>query len=706
MTVNDQVVQKHGELFVVCDERGDISQVLAGAGLYFRDMRYLSYLTLSVEGQQLELLDTGSHAIDHLEMFLTNAGADNVPPHSVTITRRRDLGDRLAERISIINHTRDTLRLPLRVELASDFLDMFAVRGYFTWDREIAPASPTIEGNACTLRYLSPDGTSSVTHVHVPGVPTIVETVLNGPPGVTIVHDLEIAPNGTTDLVHEIVVEIETSDTTERPLSPAGTAQMAHSGMARIVTSNETFNAILERSLADLAALTTPFPSGLNVIAAGIPWYVAPFGRDSLITARQALWLDPATLASTLRLLASVQGERHDPERDEAPGKIVHEMRYGEMARRDIVPFARYYGTVDATPLFLVMLADYVQWTGDLTLFSELRDNVDRALDWIDTSGDCNQDGFVDYHRQGERGLTNQGWKDSWDSLQHLDGSPVPGPIALVEVQGYVYQAKLALAACFTSIGEHRRASELQTAAELLQERIEDEYWLDERRHYAEAIDGDGRRAEALVSNQGHLLAAGVPSEERAADVISSLMADTMRSGWGVRTMATTMPHYNPVSYHRGSVWPHDNAFVLWGFRRYRQFDALDRLATDLFDAAARFPRYRLPELLCGYSRADDPWSTPVAYPTTCSPQAWAAGVPFVIVETLLGLQVNGAARTVHLDPWLPEWLGMVRLMELVVGDARVDLTVSGSGSAVTLQVHDNPCGIDVRLEPGGITES
>lgn len=705
MAVNEQLVQKHGELFVVCDERGDISPSLTGAGLYFRDMRHLSHLAVSLTGQRLELLDSGSQAIDRLETFLTNTGAggDPVPAHAVTVARSRDLGERLIERISVTNHTRGSLRLPLTVEIGGDFLDMFAVRGFFEYEREHGPEASVIEDGMCELRYASPDGTRYVTRIHVPGSPEIDRVDAAGTPVIVFSHDLAIGPAATVDLVYEICPEVAPAGrVAERPVVVTRGASEART---EIITSSETFNAILRRSLADLEALTTPLPGGSSVIAAGIPWYVAPFGRDSLITARQALWLDPALLSATLRLLASVQGERHDRARDEAPGKIVHEMRLGEMSRRDLVPFSRYYGTVDATPLFLVMLAEYVIWTGDVALFRELRENVYRALDWIDTSGDTNRDGFVDYERQAERGLVNQGWKDSWDSLQHLDGSPVPGPVALVEVQGYVYAAKTGAATCFEALGDVERAARLRREAEVLRGRVENAYWMDGCGYYAEAIDGMGRRAESLVSNQGHLLASGAPGSRRAESVTRSLLSDEMRSGWGIRTLATTMPHYNPVSYHRGSVWPHDNAFLLWGFRRYRHLDALDRLATELFDAAARFPLYRLPELLCGYERADDPWATPVSYPTTCSPQAWAAGVPLVIIETLLGLRADGAAGVLALDPWLPDWLQSVRLTSLAVGAARIDLEVSGAGSDVEVVVHANPDGIEVRREPNAATE-
>ncbi|HMM41798.1 MAG TPA: amylo-alpha-1,6-glucosidase, partial [Thermomicrobiales bacterium] len=461
--------------------------------------------------------------------------------------------------------------------------------------------------------------------------------------------------------------------------------------LAGVWTDNEELNAVISRSSSDLRTLVTPLPTGDRIIAAGIPWYVAPFGRDSIIASRQLLPFNPDIVAATLRYLARVQGDQVDPWRDEEPGKIVHEIRFGEMARRNIVPHSRYYGTVDATPLFVLLVADYLRWTGDDALFDELRPNVDRALEWMDRWGDSNDDGLLDYQRHSERGAQNQGWKDSDNSVQHIDGSEMPGPIAIIEPQGYAYAARVAIADAYERHGDPERATSLRAVAAALRERIERAYWLPERDYYAEAIDGAGRRVESLTSNQAHLLFAGVIAPERARTVIDRLLQRDMFSGWGVRTLASTMPHYNPMSYHNGSVWPHDNGFILWGLRRYEMFEELEWLATALFEAATRFRYNRLPELMCGFPRGEGAREVPISYPVSCSPQAWAAGVSYVIIETLLGLRADARRNEIALDPWLPAWLSEIEVRGLRVGGRRVDIVVTGRRNDVSVRVKSNP---------------
>jgi glycogen debranching enzyme len=728
----DKIVLKHDELFVVCDELGDIEERVLGAGFYFRDMRYLSTLKLRLDGCPLELLDTGTDAIDHLTVYLANSDtlkacddpdAQDVLPQTIAVVRRRELSGKLSERVTLTNYNTFPVSLRLTTVLAGDFRDIFDIRG-FDVDRDEKPDLPQDTGDGYTLSFESDDHNRYATHVTVAQTPDHVEiragnaysneisqrgTMLPGRDRIVTVHEHLPAPllilswdltidGGSAQTIHFAVEPTvqPSEEEVELPRHPSRhggqpTPERWEMNTASIVTSNEEFNIVVGRSSSDLRTLVTPLPNGGRIIAAGIPWYVAPFGRDSLIASRQLLPFNSGIVASTLRYLASVQGTQVDPWRDEEPGKIVHEIRFGEMARSNVVPHSRYYGTVDATPLYVLLMADYLEWTGDDALFNDLRESIDAALGWIDDWGDSNDDGFIDYQRRSERGLQNQGWKDSDNSLQRMDGGPISGPIALVEVQGYVYAAKQGIADAYERGGDPDRAAALRQQATAMRERIEERFWMPDRGYYAEAIDGTGRQIASMSSNQAHLLCCGVPSPERAHSVVKRLFAPDTFSGWGIRTLSSEMPHYNPMSYHNGSVWPHDNGFVLWGLRRYDMREELGILATSLFQAATRFRYNRLPELMCGFPRGAGKRDMPISYPVSCSPQAWAAGVPYVIVETLLGLQASATSGTVTLSPWLPDGVDTVEVCGLQVGQHPLDLIVSGHHDAVNVRVAANP---------------
>ena len=732
----DQVVLKHDELFVICDALGDIDLGGPdGAGLYFRDMRHLSTLALRIEGCALEQLDLGTDAIDHLVVFLANErvvdlGDQQALPQTLVITRRRELRDGgLTERVTLTNYNSFAAALQVSLRAAADFRDLFDIRGLFI-QRQTRPSLPRPERDGYLLLYDDVAGNRYTTAVRASPAAThttveagegyttelsVAVTVMPGhdrlsyapaplpAPAVTLTHAITIAPGESTTLEYVFeprVVDAAGRHEAPRRLEQASDGELAGGWDARaasIVTSNEAFNSVLARSAADLQTLFTPLPDGGSIIAAGIPWYVAPFGRDSLIVARQLLPWYPDIAAATLRYLASVQGDEDDAWRDEEPGKIVHEIRFGEMARRKLVPHSRYYGSVDATPLFLWLAGQYAERSGDDALLAELLPNLQRGLAWVDGPGDSNADGFVDFARRGAASYDNQNWKDSGNSLQRPDGQPISGPIANIEVQGYVFAAKRQLARALDRL-DGTLARQLYGEAQALRARIERQFWQPDLNYYAEALDGHGAPARAISSNAGHLLACGVPGAEHAAAIADCLNSGEMFSGWGVRALSAAMPHYNPVSYHNGSVWPHDNGFILWGLRRYRDFVTLDRLATALFEAATRFPYGRLPELLCGFPRGDSPHDVPVAYPVSCSPQAWAAGVPYVIVETLLGLRVEARANAVHLEPWLPDWLDRVELRGLVVGEHELDLRVSGRHAQIEVQVLRNPGRVRVVL--------
>jgi glycogen debranching enzyme len=440
----------------------------------------------------------------------------------------------------------------------------------------------------------------------------------------------------------------------------------------KIVTSNEMFNAWVDRSLADMRMLITatetgPFPY------AGVPWYACPFGRDSIITAYEMLWMQPSMAKSVLGYLAATQATEVDEDRASEPGKIVHEIRGGELAATGEVPFGRYYGSVDATPLFVALAGEYLAHTGDLDFVASIWDNVEAALRWCDTYGDADGDGFVEY-AGSHKGLIQQGWKDSHDSVFHADGSFADGPIALCEVQGYVYWAKRNAAAIARAVGRRGRAVQLEEQAQMLRDRFETSFWVPEMEMYAIALDGSKRPCTVKTSNAGHCLLSGIVSEERAKMVATALSSDAFFSGWGIRTLATSEARYGPITYHNGSVWPHDNALIARGLSSYGYKKDVHRIMAALLDASGTLEFHRLPELYCGFPRRAG--QGPIEYPLACAPQAWAAASVFLLLQSCLGLSVDAAQRqVVFTRPSLPPFLKELRIEGLRAGSASVDLS-------------------------------
>ena len=445
-------------------------------------------------------------------------------------------------------------------------------------------------------------------------------------------------------------------------------------------TSGRLFNEWINRSRADLALLTTELPTGPYPYA-GIPWFSTPFGRDAIVTALQMLWLDPSLAHGVLTFLAQNQAKETSPFQDAAPGKIMHETRKGEMAALRELPFGKYYGGVDTTPLFVMLAGAYATRTGDLSLIDELWPSLRAAMSWIEGDGDSNKDGFVDYARGAESGLANQGWKDSHDSAFHADGTEARGPIALVEVQGYAYAALRAMADLAERRGEVDDAAAWRARGETLRAAVEDRFWLEDLGYYALALDGGGRPCSVRGSNVGHLLFAGLPTSERAERVIAQLIAPPFNSGWGIRTLASGEVRFNPMSYHNGSIWPHDTALCTAGLARYGERGGVVRLMSGIFEAAVKF-EMRLPELFCGFSRTAG--EAPVAYPVACLPQAWSSGAVFMMLQACLGLSVDAWRGEIHVDrPRLPIGIDQLTVRRLTVGNAAVDLTFQRIGERV-----------------------
>jgi glycogen debranching enzyme len=450
-------------------------------------------------------------------------------------------------------------------------------------------------------------------------------------------------------------------------------------------SSNEIFNTMLSTSLLDFYSLQ--IHEGPNkAIAAGVPWFAALFGRDSLISSFQTLALNPSLARGTLRSLAARQGQVKCADNDEEPGKILHELRFGEMTATGEVAFGKNYGSVDATPLFIILLSEYFQWTGDQELLEEMRSPLSAALNWLIEYGDTDGDGLIEYHRKTDKGLLNQGWKDSGDAMAHADGTPAQAPIALVEEQGYAADAFRRAAALIRLLGDPEQADRLTTRSNELMQKLDQSFWLAEDAYYAMALDRDKRPLTVMSSNPGHLLFTHTINDQRARDVVTKLMAQGLFSGWGIRTLSDEEQTYNPMSYHRGSVWPHDNSLIAFGMVRYGYNQEASAILSALFEASLHFREYRLPELFCGNQRHHR--DEPVQYPVSCSPQAWASGTPIVILTALLGLKPDASSGELKIvNPRLPEFLTFLEIRDLRVGKSWLDLDFLRHGDRTSCRV-------------------
>jgi glycogen debranching enzyme len=465
----------------------------------------------------------------------------------------------------------------------------------------------------------------------------------------------------------------------------------------RVWTDNELYNSLLSRGLRDLRALLTPTRHG-SLVAAGIPWFVAPFGRDSLLTCHQTLMLNPDLTRTTLEVLAAFQADEVDEWRDAQPGKILHELRQGELAGAGIIPHTPYYGSIDSTPLWLLLVGTYYRWTGDLEFCRDLLPNIERALAWIADYGDLDGDGFLEYQRSSPRGLVNQGWKDSHDSVVHVDGKLAEGPIALAEVQAYVYLAKQRMAEVFEALGNAPRAASLRQEATELRTAFNERFWVESEQFYAMALDGEKRQVASISSNPAHGLYCGIVDPDMAGPMARRLLAPDMFSGWGVRTLSKSAAAYNPMSYHNGSIWPHDNAIIGAGLKRYGFAKATNRLATAMFEMAVTVDDMRLPELFCGFTRRSP--NRPVAYPVACSPQAWAAGAPFLLLQAMLGISADAPANTINVNkPHLPGWLNTVELHDLRIGGSTVSIVFQRQGETTGFSLLDKDGDVRVLME-------
>jgi glycogen debranching enzyme len=694
-------VLKHSDTFAVFGHYGDITPTgLGEEGLYHEGTRFLSCLVLSLgEHRPLLLSSTVKEDNDLLAVDLTNPdlfrdGRILVPRGTLHLFRSKFLWQGVCyERLRVRNYGLSTVEASVAFYFEADFADIFEVRGTKR-PRKGQRLEPVLEESAVVLGYEGLDGVVRRTRLEFAPRPAAV-----GENEVRFAVALRPQEEATYYLTvacerGNVAPPVGSYDQGIARLAAALEAVRAESCV--VSTSNEEFNGWVNRSVADLYMMTTETIEGLYPYA-GVPWFSTAFGRDGLITALECLWLNPALARGVLGYLAATQAKEFNPEQDAEPGKILHETRSGEMAALKEIPFGRYYGSIDSTPLFVMVAGAYYERTGDRAFIESIWPNLELALGWIDTSGDRDGDGFVEYMRHSPTGLVQQGWKDSHDSVFHADGRMAEPPIALCEVQGYVYAAKKAASELAGVLGRPEQSAALLRQANALQEQFERAFWCDDLSTYALALDGHKKPCRVRSSNAGHCLLTGIASHQHARRTAQTLLNHESFSGWGVRTLAASEARYNPMSYHNGSVWPHDNALIAAGLARYLLKDSVLAVTTGMFDSTLFMDLHRVPELFCGFLRR--PGEGPTRYPVACAPQAWAAASVFLLLQACLGLTINAPeAHVCFTYPLLPTFLKEVQIRGLRVGSASVDLLLLRHGQDVGINVLRREGRLEVRM--------
>jgi glycogen debranching enzyme len=672
-----------GSTFCICDENGDLEGPTAG--LFASDTRFLSLLKLTVNGAKPLRLSADKVEYFSAAFYLRNPPVD-MAPDSVSIARERFVGDGMQDWIRVQNQSMERVSFELALELGSDFADIFSVKNWdFSFgDPEHAkplpdPVAPRFDEN--TNQFVLVDGGD------VPARTQVILSRAGTVDGSKVSYEIELEPRERWELRVDVIPSLEPEEVVPRAAERHFGDELArvrdsltawHLQVPTLRADWDPLHHAFGQSVSDLAALRMRETNGYgigNLPAAGMPWFMTVFGRDTIITCLQTLLFGTELARNALLVLAQLQAREDDPEIDAEPGKIVHEVRHGKAA---VDWHSLYYGTVDATPLFLVLLSEVWRWTGDARMVRGLKESALAALRWINEYGDRDGDGFVEYERRSQRGLVNQSWKDSGDSQRFSDGTLARTPIAPCEVQGYVYDAKLRTAELAREVWRDRQLAErLEREAEELKKAFNERFWIDERGgYYALALDGEKRRVDSLCSNIGHLLWSGIVPPDRVECIVDALMGEELWSGWGVRTMSSGDAGYNPLSYHNGTVWPHDNSLVAWGLARTGHWTELLKIAQRMLDASSHFGS-QLPEVFAGLPRAETPF--PIAYPTAARPQAWAAGTPVLLLQLLLGLRPDHHRHVLEttVPRELPSWVGDMRLSGIRafgrLWDARID---------------------------------
>lgn len=706
-----QLTINAGECVLITEPNGQIGQP-SERGLFYRDTRVVSEWGVTVDGREWTLLSSATTEHFAAQVVMVNPAlpkdhGEEVPKGTVGLTVSRVIGEGgLRETLSLRNHHLAPVRLSLEIRVAGDFADLFDVKSHrlvgrgdtsTTWSAEAARLE-TVHVNGPFRRGLSVGPSEGSPH------PVLRDGAL------CFVVEMASQAGWSADLDYRVIDE-NAPDVAlgalfrDRADGPQTAALARWRGQAlRLVTPYVPLQQLYDQSLDDLAALRLPLECDQTpafLPAAGIPWFAALFGRDSIITAIQTIPVYPDFARGALAMLARYQADGTDDSRDMQPGKIPHELRHGELAQLGLVPYTPYYGTADATPLYLVLLHHAWRFTGDRSLIETHLDTAERCLTWIDESGDLDGDGFQEYQRRTEDGAENQAWKDSGNGVLYEDGRNVPAPKALCELQGYVYDAWLCMGAIYTALGRDDDATRLRDKAARLFERFNEVFWDDAMQAYALCLDPDKKRVMSNASNAGHLLWSGIVPKARAKLVADRLMADDMWSGWGVRTLSASHAAYNPYDYQLGAIWPHDNGLIAVGLKRYGFHAEAARIAAGLIDAGSRFMLDRMPEVFAGLSRAESPF--PVQYLGANVPQAWAAGSVFSLLRSLVSIEIDPVASTIHADPTLPDWLTELRLERVRVGDRTVDLHLWRDGTESRIEIVGDDAG--VRLERRAFSE-
>jgi glycogen debranching enzyme len=692
-------VLKYGAMFFVFDRLGDAQPSgLGEQGLFFHGTRYLSEFTVNLWNVRPLLLSSTVATNNFMftaDLANLDVSRDNdevaIPRGTLHLLRSRFLWqNRCYEEFLFVNHGLSPLEVPFSLVFNADFADIFEVRGMHR-NKKGERLPDRVENDSVLLSYQGLDGVIRRTCIQSNPLPDFRSNA-------ELLFDVKLRPKERATF--QVVISCDTRAEAKSIgyAKAVAAARQEFDSVAemfpRISSSNSRFSDWITRSVSDLQMMTVGNPEP-NYPYAGVPWFSTVFGRDGIITALQTLWLSPAVGKGVLEHLAAAQAREIIPSIEAEPGKILHEMRRGEMAALGEVPFGCYYGSVDSTPLFIILAGAYYDRTADRIFLEHLWPHVEQALRWIDEFGDLDGDGFVEYAQHSSKGLVQQGWKDSNDSVFHADGILAPAPIALCEVQGYVYAAKLAAARMCRVLDKTDQSSRLEREAEKLRIQFEDQFWCDDLATYALALDGNKRPCRVRTSNAGHCLFTGIASSERARRIAENLVDPVFFTGWGVRTVASTEARYNPLSYHNGSVWPHDNSMIASGMAKYGFKAFAGRILLGLLDLSSMVDLHRLPELFCGLERR--PGEGPTLYPVACSPQAWASAAPFLILQACLGLSIQADKKRLVFDrPRLPEGIPQLSIRNLRCANQCVDLFLERRGDCVLIHREDKGCDLEI----------
>ncbi len=702
--IGDALVIRERSTFLLTDASGNVSAGnRQGFGVYHADTRHLSTFRFTLNGiEPVVLLSTAElgYAMEQVltNPYLVSTGERTIQRGRYEIRRQRTVADVVEEVLRVTNFDTHPVTLNALYEFGADFADIFDVRGY---ERERVGTlhEPTVSAQSISYRYTGIDGVERTTEIVFDRPPDHIDAK-------SAFFRLELEPRGVATVRFAVIVDGLRSELARpgRFRSVRADHKEWLEGCTQVTTDNEFFNRVLRQSLGDVRMLMSRDKDGGEYPAAGTPWFDALFGRDSAIMSMQMLAYQPDIARMTLQALAARQGDKLDPAHDEEPGKILHELRQDELSRAGELPYGPYFGTVDSTPLFLMLVADYFAWTGDLRFVRSLLPAIKLAFQWIDVYGDPMDSGYLSYEKRSAKGLVNQGWKDSWDAVAHEDGSLATAPILLAEAQGYAYAARVRLAPILEKLGESELASQLRAAAVRLRSQFNKDFWVDAKRYYAMALDGEGRQVTSISSNPAHCLWTELIDHANAPSVASHLLGEEMFTGWGIRTLERSNPRFNPIGYHVGSVWPHDNSIAAMGLKMYGFEDKVNAIATAMFDTAVTFPYFRLPELFGGDARSEH--LSPVPYPVACRPQGWAAGSVPYITQAILGLRADASNNCLRIvNPRLPKWLSWLQVRRLKVGSGTVSVNFRRTGSSTSVEVQKTTGNVDVVVSKRWVQE-